>query len=376
MTGATRGRLRGRRRRFVGSAVLAAVAVLMPVLPAGAAGKVLGGGRGAKWFSNPVLGPGQDPSVMSYGGWYYYTQSSPDTTYISIRRSRSIKSLAASVRHVVWRGGKAGSPCCDWWAPELHVINNRWYIYTTADNGTNDSHRLQVLEARSPLGRYVYKGQLTTPGDFWSIDPSPLQLPNRKLFLFWSGWPGTTNGIQNIYIARMSNPWTVSSGRTVLSTPTYPWEMHPNPAMPPATPTPVYVNESPEPILHQSTISVTYSGSGCFTPNYALGLLTARVHSDLLNPASWTKSPTPIFQSNPAADIYAPASNGWFMSPDGRQTWFAFHAVNDKAGNCGWERNVYAQRVTWTANGSPNLGGMPHPLTTPVRVPTGDPGAP
>jgi hypothetical protein len=82
MTGAIRRRLRGRTRLFVGSAVLAAVAVLMPVLPAGAAGKVLGGSRGAKWFSNPVLGPGQDPSVMSYGGWYYYTQSSPDTTYI------------------------------------------------------------------------------------------------------------------------------------------------------------------------------------------------------------------------------------------------------------------------------------------------------
>jgi GH43 family beta-xylosidase len=375
MTGAIRGCLRSRRRLLVASALLAG-AMLMPVLPSAAVGKVRPGDRGARWFSNPVLGPGQDPSVIAYGGWYYYTQGSPDTTYISIRRSRSIKSLAASVRHVVWRGGDAGSPCCEWWAPELHVINGRWYIYTTADNGINDNHRLQVLAARSPLGPYHYKGQLTTPGDFWSIDPSPLQLPTGKLFLFWSGWPGTTNGIQNIYIARMSNPWTVSSGRTELSTPSYPWEMNPNPAMPPATPTPVYVNESPEPILHGSTISVTYSGSGCFTPNYALGLLTAQARSDLLNPASWTKSPTPIFQSNPAANIYAPASNGWFMSPDGRQTWFAFHAVNDKSGNCGWERDVYAQRVTWAANGTPNLGGMPHPITTPVKVPSGDSGAP
>ncbi len=371
MTGAILCYLRGKRLLLTGSVVLAA-GVVMPVLPAAAAGgKGLRGGREAKLFSNPVLGPGQDPSVMTYGGWYYYTQTSPDSTYISIRRSRSIKSVAASVRHVVWWGGRAGSPCCEWWAPELHVINGRWYIYTTADDGNNDNHRLQVLEARKPLGPYVYKGQLTTPGDFWSIDPSPLQLPDGELFLFWSGWPGTTNGIQNIYIARLSNPWTVSSGRTELSTPTYPWELYPNPGTPP-----VYVNESPEPILHRSVISVTYSGSGCFTPNYALGLLTAHLRSDLLNASSWSKSPEPIFQSNPAADIYGPASNGFFLSPDGTQTWFAFHAVNDMAGNCGWERDVYAQRVRWTANGTPDLGGMPVPMTKPVMVPAGDPGAP
>jgi len=47
-------------------------------------------------FSNPVLGPGQDPSVITYRGWYYFTQTSPDATYITIRRARSIKSLAAA----------------------------------------------------------------------------------------------------------------------------------------------------------------------------------------------------------------------------------------------------------------------------------------
>jgi GH43 family beta-xylosidase len=324
----------------------------------------------AKLFSNPVLGPGQDPSVTTYRGWYYLVQSSPDTSYITVRRSRSIKSLAASVKHVVWRGGTAGSPCCEWWAPELHAVNGRWYIYTTADNGSNNNHRLQVLAARSPLGPYVYKGQLNTPGNTWSIDPSPLLVANRRLFLFWSGWPGTTNGVQNIYIAAMSNPWTVSSGRTLLSTPTYAWERYPNPGTPP-----VYVNESPEPIIHNSTISVTYSASGCFTPNYSLGLLSARVGSNLLNAGSWTKSPTPIFQSNPAADIFGPASNGFFLSPDGKETWIAFHGVNDPAGNCGWERAIYAQRVGWNANGTPNLGGMPLPMIDAFPVPGGDPGA-
>ncbi|HWG13447.1 MAG TPA: hypothetical protein VG268_09275, partial [Streptosporangiaceae bacterium] len=43
----------------------------------------------AKTFSNPVLGPGQDPSVVTYRGWYYFTQSAPDAKSITIRRARS-----------------------------------------------------------------------------------------------------------------------------------------------------------------------------------------------------------------------------------------------------------------------------------------------
>ncbi len=67
---------------------------------------------------------------------------------------------------------------------------------------------------------------------------------------------------------------------------------------------------------------------------------------------------------------------GFFTSPDGRQTWMVFHPVNDPAGNCSLERDVYAQQVTWSRSGLPELGDEPVPLTTPLRVPAGDPGAP
>jgi GH43 family beta-xylosidase len=340
---------------------------------AGSAAAPAGGTSAAsaasKTFTNPVLGPGQDPSVVTYQGWYYFTQTSPDSKYITIRRARSIKSLAAAQKTVVWRGGQAGSPCCEWWAPELHHVNGAWYIYTTADNGNNDNHRLQVLRASDPLGPYTYKGQLTTPGGDWSIDPSPLQLPDGQLYLVWSGWPGSVNGVQNIYIARMANPWTVTGSRTLLSTPTYPWEVN-------AGTVGVKVNESPEPIVHGGKVFVSYSASGCWTPDYALGLLSAPVTANLLDAASWQKSAQPVFKSNPSADIYGPASNGFFTSPDGHQTWMVFHAVNDSAGNCGLERDVYAQQVTWGPNGFPQLGGEPVPITEPLRVPSGDPGAP
>jgi GH43 family beta-xylosidase len=358
----------------VAAGAMALAAVLLG-LPGSTAGPVpgataqqatAGAAAESQMFTNPILGPGQDPSVVTAGRWYYFTQTSPDWTYITIRRARSIKSLAAAPKTVVWHGGDAGSPCCQWWAPELHFIDGTWYIYTAADNGNNDNHRLQVLQAGKPLGPYAYKGQLTTPGNHWSIDPSPLQLPNGQLYLTWSGWPGDVNGLQNLYIARMASPWTVTGPRAMLSTPSYPWERHSG----------VKVNESPEPLVHDGRVFVSYSGSACWTPSYALGLLSASMRANLMNRSSWTKSAQPIFRSNPAAGIYGPASNGFFTSPDGRQTWIVFHAVPNPGGNCGAERDVYAQQVTWSANGFPQLGGQPFPITTPLHVPSGDPGAP
>ena len=323
---------------------------------------------GRRQFRNPVLGQGQDPSVVVWHGWYYFTQSSPNASQISVRRARSIKTLAAAKRVIVWTGGLRRSPCCDWWAPELHRIEGRWYIYTAADNGANANHRLQVLEAARPLGPYRYVGQLGTPGNHWSIDPSPLVLPNGHLYLFWSGWPGSTNGMQDIYIARLKNPTTITGPRVELSRPTYPWERH-------AGTVGVYVNESPEPIVHGHTVSVTYSASGCWTPYYSLGLLSAHLGADLMRRSSWTKRATPLFSSNVRQDIYGPASNGWFTSPNGKQTWIVFHAVTNRTGSCGSDRMVYAQPVRWSPAGTPELGGEPRSRARVWNVPAGDPGA-
>ena len=357
-------------RRAGGSSLLVGVLVLLALVAAGV--RPVSAQARIRRFTNPVLGQGQDPSVTTYHRSYYLVQSGP-ANIITVRRARSLLSLAAATRRPIWQGGRAGSPCCGWWAPELHLIDGHWFIYAAADPGTNAGHRLQVLEStsRSPLGPYTYRGALTTPGNLWSIDPSPLELPDGQLFMFWSGWPTIAAGVQDIYIAAMSNPWTAIGPRIQLSTPQFVWELHPN-----GRARPTYVNEAPEPIIHGSTVSVSYSGSGCLTPDYALGLLYAPLGSDLLNAASWTKSPLPILRSNPAAGIYGPGSNGWFQSPNGRQTWTAFHAVGNPAGNCGDERQIYVQPVAWNSNDTPDLGGEPMPRARPLQLPGGDPGLP
>ena len=321
----------------VGAVALVAVLLESPGTTAGsasgaavwqaAAGTVQGSPE-TRMFTNPVLGPGQDPSLVTFGRWYYFTQTSPDWTYITIRRARLIKGLAAAPKTMVWHGGDGDSPAAS---------GGHRSCTSPAGGGTSTqpqtTGKVRTTGCRScrsdPLGPYAYKGQLTTPGNHWSIDPSPLQLPDGQLYLTWSGWPGGVNGLQNIYIARLANPWTVTGPRTRLSTPAYSWERHSNGI-------PVKVNESPEPLVGDGRVCVTYSASACWTPGYALGLLSAPISANLMSRSSWTKSAQPVFQSNPAAGIYGPASNGFFTSPDGRRTWMVFHAGTLLTATASW----------------------------------------
>ena len=55
------------------------------------------------------------------------------------------------------------------WAPELHFINGKWYIYFAADNGDNKNHRMHVLESatQDAMGAYNFVGTLDTEG--WAM---------------------------------------------------------------------------------------------------------------------------------------------------------------------------------------------------------------
>jgi GH43 family beta-xylosidase len=54
------------------------------------------------------------------------------------------------------------------WAPEIHFLNGKWYVYFAADDGINLHHRIWVLEnsIADPFeGQWLLKGKLTDPGD-------------------------------------------------------------------------------------------------------------------------------------------------------------------------------------------------------------------
>ena len=56
------------------------------------------------------------------------------------------------------------------------------------------------------------------------------------------------------------------------------------------------VNEGPAFLFHENKIYITYSASGTGVP-YAVGPADRRAWPDLLDKASWTKSPVPVFKT-------------------------------------------------------------------------------
>jgi len=324
-------------------------------------------------FTNPLLSSGADPWSIYKDGFYYYMNTTGDN--LVIWKTRSLAELKKAEKKIVWTP-PANSPYSkDIWAPELHYLRGKWYIYFAADASTNQTHRLWVLENNSPdplQGTWLMKGKLADATDKWAIDGSVFE-HKGQLYLIWSGWDGDTNGTQSIYIARMKNPWTIEGERVRLSTPELPWEKvgdldnRKNPAEPPH----VDVNEGPEILTHGDKVFLVYSASGCWTEYYALGMLTASADSNLLDAASWKKSTQPVFQSSPAAHAYGTGHNSFFKSPDGKEDWILYHANSEPHQGCGRFRSPRAQRFTWKADGTPDFGA-PVPINTSIQKPSGE----
>jgi GH43 family beta-xylosidase len=206
------------------------------------------------------------------------------------------------------------------------------------------------------------KGKVAAATDKWAIDASTFD-HNGKSYIVWSGWPADANGEQDIYIALLSNPWTIAGDRVLLSTPTMDWEKR---GAPPA------INEGPE-ALHGpgGQLFLTYSASGCWTDDYCLGLLTLKAGGDPLNPGDWTKQQNPVFVKNAANGAYGPGHNGFFKSKDGTQDWIIYHANTVSGQGCGNSRNPRMQSFTWNSDGSPNFG-TPAPVGVRLKKPAGE----
>ena len=319
----------------------------------------------AKTFANPLLPAGADPWCIYKHGYYYYTNTTGRN--ITLWKTTNIAALKAAEKKIVFNPPSTGPYSKELWAPEIHFLQGKWYIYFAADSGRNINHRLYVLENSNtdPLkGEWIMKGKLTTPGDKWSIDGSLFE-HKKQLYIIWSGWEDEVNGSQNIYIAKMKNPWTVEGERSKLSTPELPWETHGDLSNKDDVPH-VNVNEGPEVLVHDNKLFLIYSASGCWTDFYALGMLTASAASDPMQPSSWKKSLQPVFKQSQENGVYAPGHNSFFKSPDGKEDWILYHANAAPGLGCGRFRSPRAQKFSWNKDGTPNFGV---PVKEGIRLP-------
>jgi GH43 family beta-xylosidase len=318
-------------------------------------------------FTNPLFPSGADPWIIWKDGYYYYTNTSGSRLFL--RKGKNLDDLKVSIGKTIWTPPAGTSYSKEIWAPELHFVQGKWYMYFAADDGTNKNHRMYVVENTSsdPMeGTWVFKGKVSDPSDKWAIDGSVFEY-SGKLYMVWSGWEGDVDGQQNIYIAGMKNPWTIEGDRVRISAPEYDWEKigDLNRVEVPH----VNVNEGPVSLVHNGKLFLIFSASGCWTDSYCLGMLTFTGKDDLLNPASWIKNPYPVFRQKPDSRAYAPGHNSFFSSPDGVENWILYHANSDAGQGCGRYRSPRAQKFTWKDDGTPDFG---EPLSAgiPVEIPS------
>jgi GH43 family beta-xylosidase len=277
--------------------------------------------------------------MIFHEGFYYYCESRNDQRSICIRKSKTIAGIPHDPGIYVWHAPPKGGNCHAVWAPELHWLNGRWFIYYAADDGENENHRMWVLESESsdPQGEYRCRGVMDTGG--WAIDGTVLQ-HKGQLYFIWSGWPGASDGQQNLYIARMKDPVTPIHPRVLMCSPDQKWERR---AMP--------ICEGPQVLVRQDRIFVVYSASGSWTADYCLGMLVHR-SGDLLDPATWEKR-GPVFQKT--EHIWGVGHCSFVQSPCATEDWIVYHAKSRK--KHGWEdRDVHAKRFSWTPDGLPDFG--------------------
>ena len=323
-------------------------------------------------FKNPI-GDIPDPWIIKQGGYYYLCKAQGNG--INIAKSDRLTSFPQT--QSVWRCPTDNGNNKPWnvtnvWAPELHYIDGRWYIYYAAGrpHSETDSYKYQrsgVLRAKTdnPMGEWEDMGMLYTGDGYtneivpnqdnteYAIDLGVFQL-NNKLYAVWSGYTSATNSEQKLYIAKMSNPYTISSSRTAISQADKSWELISSSTK---------INEGPAFLKNKekNKFFVVYSCNGSWTKNYRLGYIM--LNDTLKDPtvkANWTKSSLDIFyrcdDTSSVDGVNGVGHCCFTKSPDDSEDWIVYHVKKRNDSGWGSGRSMFMQSFGWKADGTPDLG--------------------
>ncbi|HYN92871.1 MAG TPA: family 43 glycosylhydrolase, partial [Pilimelia sp.] len=179
-------------------------------------------------YTNPLAAQRADPHIVKHtDGFFYMTATVPEYDRLVLRRSATLQGLSTAPETVIWRRHTSGIMGAHIWAPEIHFIDGRWYVYFAA-GATNAvwAIRMYVLEASGPnplTATWAERGQISTPWQTFALDASTFVAGGVRYLVWAQAEPGIDTN-SNLYIARMSNPWTLAGPPTRIAVPTLAWE--------------------------------------------------------------------------------------------------------------------------------------------------------
>lgn len=302
-------------------------------------------------FDNPLAEQRADPHVWkAEDGTYYFTATVPEYDRIEIRKSKTINGIKAAPPVVVWRKHNKGVMGNHIWAPELHRINNKWYLYFAAGSAENKwkirKYALSNSSADPTTGTWQEEGEIVSKRNEFTLDATTF-VHNNQRYMIWVDRASDKETNTGLYIAKMTSPTTLADEQVVISQPIYDWERKGH-----------KVNEAPAVIIRNGKVFVTFSASAT-DANYSVGLLWADGRANLVDAASWHKLPQPVFYTNDTLNRYGPGHNCFTVAEDGKTDIMLYHArdYREIKGEPLYDpnRHTRARVLRWSKNGLPDF---------------------
>lgn len=278
-------------------------------------------------YNEPWILQRADPYVYRHtDGNYYFTASVPAYDRIVLRRSSTLAGLKEAEEVTVWEKHREGIMSEHIWAPELHYLDGKWYIYFAG--GDKDDiwairpYVLECADADPLTGTWTEKGKMgrSDEDEFsfeaFSLDATVFENKGKHYYV-WAEKVGVGKQISNLYIGEMETPYKLKTVQVLLTTPDYDWER-----------IGFWVNEGPAVIKHDGKIYLTYSASETGAA-YCMGMMTADEEADLLDPKSWTKERNPVLCTDASKGIYGPGHNSFTVDEEGNPI-MVYHARTEE----------------------------------------------
>lgn len=304
-------------------------------------------------YNEPFIMQRADPYVYRHrDGMYYFTASVPEYDRIVLRKSSTLEGLREAGEVTVWEKHDRGVMSKHIWAPELHYVDGKWFLYFAAGDVDDIwAIRPYVLECGGddPMrDKWLERGQMQAADDFtfrdFSLDMTIFESAG-SLYCIWAEKVSVGKKISNLYIARMESPMKLATEQVLLSSPDYDWER-----------VDFWVNEGPALLRHAGMLYVTYSASATGAC-YCMGMLSIPESGDLLDPRAWKKERFPVLKTDGEKGIIGPGHNSFVRSEDGRDDIMFYHArqYDEITGDPLYDpnRHTYRMKVLWDKTGRP-----------------------
>lgn len=318
-------------------------------------------------YPNPFIVERADPFIThGADSHYYFTASYPafgsvDKGYdrIILRRSESVSGLREAKEYTIWTAHKSGNMAKHIWAPEIHNILGKWYIFFAAgdsDNIWNIRPYVLFCDGDPINDEWKELGKMqASNGDNVSFSSFSLDMTyfehKGKHYLIWAEIIGDSS----LFMAEIDpkEPNKLITKPIMLTKPEYDWEKIKH-----------RVNEGASVLKSGGKVYVFFSASGTGA-EYCIGQLCADEDSELMDISSWTKLPYPVLRTEDLVGEAGPGHNS-FTTDENGDILLVYHSrpASHLEGECGTycEESLYdpcrhtrIKKISFDEKGTPIL---------------------